>query len=98
MAQLQEEGGPAIHEIDRSPYSTCHLVTLASGESYSAPAAMHEERTLIAVEGHATAKVDQWRQSLGSGQLLRTEPGASLDLTNEKKTPFTALLIVCPPI
>ena len=98
MSELQEGGGRTIHEIDRSPYSTCQLVTLASGETYNAPVAMHEERMLLAIEGHATAKVDQWRQSLGSGQLLRTEPGASLELTNEKGEGFTGLLIVCPPV
>lgn len=94
---LPEDGSAQRHLLLKSPYSTWHLLRIPGGEKADVTPTRHEESTLLAIEGHATARIDARRQSLGPGQLIQLDPGAELELSNETTRPFVGLLQRCPP-
>lgn len=49
-------------------------------------------RALLVLDGEATFRVDELRQSLGSGHLLLVEHGERLSVTGDGTAPMTALL------
>ena len=84
--------------ISNSTFSTTSLLRVPGGSEHSFDATAHEELSLLVLEGYATVTVDNIRQTLGSGQLLTAEPGASVKIWNETQEAWLALTTVTPPL
>jgi quercetin dioxygenase-like cupin family protein len=94
LAPLLEEGedsnGPCT--VLEGTHVTAELITLAAHTAWQAPTSTIMERTLLGLEGHATASVDGTRQTISSGFLLHVPQGGSLSIHNEEKGSYRALL------
>jgi len=86
-----------VTPLNMSPFSASSLLRLKANAVYEPAAAPHEERIVVVLGGYATVTVDDCRQTLGSGQLLTVEPGASLKIWNDSDVEWSALCIESPP-
>jgi len=94
-SELEETGW---HVLNSSPHSTLGLVRVAAGQHWAGECFELEERILMVLDGLATVTVDDWRQTLGSGQTLVIEPGSMVSVTNEMDGAFTAIQTITPPL
>jgi quercetin dioxygenase-like cupin family protein len=92
---LEETGW---HVLNASPHSTLGLVRVAAGQHWDGERFELEERIIMVLDGFATVTVDDWRQTLGSGQTLVIEPGSAVSVTNEMDGDFIAIQTITPPL